>query len=113
MPATVVYRKEDEKPDGSRYEMVAWQVPENEEFPQGLKYSFQYMDADGETPLRYDSAPYHLDVGRHHRHHPGDDITKLEFTGLADLIEDFQNGVTEIYEQRTDCQRTHKRRIHA
>ena len=44
MPATVVYREEDEKPDGSRYEMVAWQVPETEDFPQGLKYSFQYMD---------------------------------------------------------------------
>ena len=47
MPATVVYREEDEKSDGSRYEMVAWQVPVTEDFPQGLKYSFQYMDADG------------------------------------------------------------------
>ena len=39
MPATVVYRDEGEKPDGSRYEVVAWQVPESEDFPQGLKYS--------------------------------------------------------------------------
>ena len=45
MPATVVYREEDEKPNGSRYEMVAWQVPVSEDFPQGLKYSFQYMNA--------------------------------------------------------------------
>ena len=37
MPATVAYREQAEKPDGSRYEMIAWQVPENEEFPQGLK----------------------------------------------------------------------------
>ena len=102
MPATVVYREEDEKPDGSRYEMVAWQVPVSEDFPQGLKYSFQYMDADGDTLLRYDNAPYHLDVGRHHRHPPEGDITKLEFTGLSDLIEDFQNEVNKIYEQRTD-----------
>jgi hypothetical protein len=70
MPATVVYREEDEKSDGSRYEMVAWQVPVTEDFPQGLKYSFQYMDADGDTLLRYDNSPYHLDVGRHHRHPP-------------------------------------------
>lgn len=54
MPATVVYRDEDEKPDGSRYEKVAWQVPASEDFPQGLKYSFQYMGPDGETLLRYD-----------------------------------------------------------
>ena len=58
MPATVVYRGEDEKPDGSRYEMVAWLVPVSEDLPEGLKYSFQYMDADGDTLLRYDNAPH-------------------------------------------------------
>ncbi|ELY41281.1 hypothetical protein C497_00915 [Halalkalicoccus jeotgali B3] len=40
----MVYREKDEKPDGSRYEMVAWQVSVSEDFPQGLKYSFQDMD---------------------------------------------------------------------
>ena len=101
MPATVVYREADEKPDGSRYEMVAWKVPVSEDFPQGLKYSFQYMDADGNTLLRYDNSPYRLDVGRHHRHPPDREITKLEFEGLSDLINEFQNEVTEIYEQRS------------
>ena len=57
MPATVVYREEDEKPDGSRYEMVAWQVPVSEDFPQGLKYSFQYMNADGNTLLGTTTRP--------------------------------------------------------
>ena len=102
MPATVVYRDEGEKPDGSRYEVVAWQVPESEDFPQGLKYSFQYMDADGDTILRFDNSPYHLDVGRHHRHTPTGDIEALEFTGLSSLIKRFQNEVNEIYERRTD-----------
>lgn len=102
MPATVVYRDVSEKPDGSRYEMIAWEVPASEDFPQGLKYSFQYMDADGNTLLRYDNAPYHLDIGQHHRHSPDDEITKLEFTGLSDLIEQFQNEVNEIYDRRTD-----------
>jgi len=102
MPATVVYRKGAQKPDGSRYEMVAWQIPVSEEFPQGLKYSFQYMDADGNTLLRYDNSPYHLDVGRHHRHTSTGDITELPFTGLPDLIETFQNEVNEIHERRTD-----------
>lgn len=102
MPATVVYRDADEKPDGSRYEMVAWQVPVSEDFPEGLKYSFQYMDADSDTLLRYDNSPYHLDIGQHHRHTPGGAIMKLEFTGLSDLINDFQNEVNEIYERRSD-----------
>ncbi|EMA56897.1 toxin-antitoxin system TumE family protein [Halorubrum kocurii] len=102
MPATVAYREQAEKPDGSRYEMIAWQVPESEEFPQGLKYSFQYINPDGDTLLRYDNSPYHRDIGRHHRHAPDGEITQLEFTGLAELIDDFQNEVTEIYEQRTD-----------
>jgi hypothetical protein len=57
MPATVVYRDGAEKPDGSRYETVAWQVPASDEFPDGLRYSFQYTDADGDTLLRYDNAP--------------------------------------------------------
>jgi hypothetical protein len=43
MPAKAVYSDKNEKPDGSRYEMVAWQVPASEDFPKGLKYSFQYM----------------------------------------------------------------------
>ena len=102
MPATVAYREQAEKPDGSRYEMIAWQVPESEEFPQGLKYSFQYINPDGDTLLRYDNSPYHRDIGRHHRHAPDGEITPLEFTGLAELIDDFQTEVTEIYEQRTD-----------
>jgi hypothetical protein len=102
MPATVVFRDEAEKPDGSRYEMVAWQVPESEDFPEGLKYSFQYMDADGETLLRYDNSPYHRDVGRHHRHTPDGDVTKLAFTGLADLVDDFQTEVNELHARRTN-----------
>jgi hypothetical protein len=102
MPATVVYRDEDTKPDGSRYEMVAWQVPASSDFPQGVKYSFQYMGADGDTLLRFDNAPYHRDVGRHHRHTPEGDIEALEYTGLADLINQFQNEVNEIYDRRTD-----------
>lgn len=35
MPATAVYRDDNEKSDRSRYEMVAWQVPPSEDFPRG------------------------------------------------------------------------------
>ena len=57
------------------------------------------MDADGNTLLRYDNSPYHLDIGRHHRHPPEGDITELEFTGISNLIDDFRTEVTEIYER--------------
>ncbi|GAA0723820.1 hypothetical protein J2744_001270 [Halorubrum trapanicum] len=67
-----------------------------------MKYSFQYMDADGDTPLRYDNAPHHRDVGRHHRHTHAGEVTKLDFTGLADLITDFQAEVNDIHDRRTN-----------
>lgn len=102
MGANRVYRDESTKPDGSRYVMEAWHVPESEEFPQGLKYSFQYMDADGDTLLRYDNTPYHLDVGRHHRHTPDGEIEALDFTGLPDLVDQFHTEVNEIYARRTN-----------
>ena len=82
--------------------MVAWQVPEGEDFPQGLKYSFQYMDADSNTLLGFDNSPYHLTVGRHHRHTLEGNIETLEFTGLPELVDRFQTEVNEIYEQRTN-----------
>ena len=82
--------------------MVAWQVPVNDDYPKGLKYSFQYMDAGGDTLLRFDNSPYHLDVGRHHRHTADGEIEPLEYDGLSDLIEQFHNEVTELYEQRTN-----------
>jgi len=63
MPAKIVYSDQNEKPDESRYEMVAWQVPASEDFPTELKYSFQYMDANGNTLLRYDnSLPHWISV---------------------------------------------------
>ncbi|GAA0283792.1 DUF6516 family protein [Halobacterium noricense] len=60
------------------------------------------MDADGDTLLRYDNTPYHLDVGRHHRHTPDDEIAALDFTGLRDLVDQFHTEVNEIYARRTN-----------
>jgi len=60
------------------------------------------MDADSNTLLRYNNSPQHLDIGRHHRNTAYGEITKLDFTGLSELIDNFQNEVIEIYDQRTD-----------
>lgn len=82
--------------------MVAWQVPVTTDYPQGLRFSFVYMDADGDTLLRFDNSPYHLDVGRHHRHTPDGDIEPVEYTDLPDHVDRSHNEVNALYEQRTD-----------
>lgn len=80
LPATPLLRDDHTKPDGSRYEMVAWSVPESDAFPEGIKYCFQYMDADGDTLLRFDNAPHHTDVGHHRRHTPTGDVEQRRWT---------------------------------
>lgn len=102
MPAAPILREDGTKDDGSRYEMVAWSVPRSDDYPEGVKYSFQYMDADGDTLVRYDNAPHHRDVAQHHRHTAEGDIEPLEYTTVRDLAEQFLTEVTEIYDRRTD-----------
>jgi hypothetical protein len=102
MPARVVYR--DEKRETGRKSLRDGRLPGASErgLPAGAQVQFPVHGCDRQHTLAVDNSPYHLDVGRHHRHTPDGDITKLEFTALPELIEDFQNEVTEIYEQRTD-----------
>lgn len=40
MPARRIFETTDEFPAGDRWEAVAWEVPESEQFPEGVKYSF-------------------------------------------------------------------------
>lgn len=102
MPATPILDEAGTKPDGSRYEMVAWAVQPSEDYPEGIKYSFQYMAADGGTLLRFDNATYHPDVARHHRHTPDGGVEPLEYTGISDLAERFLDEVNTLHERRTD-----------
>lgn len=82
--------------------MVAWAVPETDEYPEGVKYSFQYMDAENDTLLRFDNAPHHPEIAHHHRHRSDGEIEPVAYTGLRGLAEQFLNEVNEIHEQRTD-----------
>jgi len=83
MPATKIFEDDDEFPEGDRWEALAWSVPESDEFPEGLKYSFQY-DAHG--------------VGRHHRHYRGE-VGGIEFEGLRSHLQKFLDEVETIHEQ--------------
>lgn len=92
--ATLVYKADTEFDDGSRYEMRAWRVPESEDYPDGIRYRFQYMTADGTTLLRYDNSHYREGVGMHHRH-TSDGVESLEYNGLAALIRQFKQEVAD------------------
>lgn len=98
MPATKVFEGNDEFPTGDRWEAVAWAVPESEEFPEGVKYSFQYLGPANEELLRYDNANDAHGVGRHHRHHR-DDVTGIEFADLRSHLGMFLDEVETIHEQ--------------
>lgn len=67
MPATKVYEDDDE-------------------FPEGVKYSFQYLGPADEAILRYDNAHDAHGVGRHHRHYRGE-VEGIDFEGLLSHIE--------------------------
>jgi hypothetical protein len=78
--------------DGTIVEAKAWRVPESEEFPEGLKYSFQHYDPEtGETLLRYDNYNKHAG-SRHHKHEDGE-TEAVEFEGLKDHYERFLDEV--------------------
>ena len=95
MSATLVYSANNEFADGSRYEMLAWSVPKGEDYPEGIKYRFQYMDADGSTLLRYDNSHYREGIGMHHRH-AVDSIEGIEFEGLTAHIRRFKEEIEQL-----------------
>lgn len=97
MSATKVYEANDEFPEGDRWEAVAWAVPESEQFPEGVKYRFQYLGPDDEEILRYDNAHDAHGVGRHHRHYRGE-VGGIEFEGLQTHIEQFLEEVETIHD---------------
>jgi len=98
MPARKIFEAGDEFPAGDRWEALAWAVPESDEFPEGVKYSFQYLGPDDEQILRYDNANDAHGVGRHHRHYR-DGVEGIEFEGIQQHIEKFLTEVETIHER--------------
>jgi len=99
MGSTVIYEDQDTFDDGSRYEMIATEIPTSSEFPEGIKYRFQYMTEDGRTLLRFDNFPDHPGVDRHHYHTPDGVYDDLTYTTLKDHIQTFYNKVDQYREK--------------
>ena len=89
MGSSVVYEDQDTFADGSRYEMIATVVPKSDDYPEGIKYRFQYMAKDGRTILRFDNFPGHPGVDRHHYHTPDGVFDDIEYTGLKAHVQTF------------------------
>lgn len=99
MSAPVLYRGQGYKPDGSRYELLVRRVPQCENYPESVRYSFQYMTVDGSTLLRYDNY-VEKDVRRHHAHLPDGSIVGIDYDGWQSLVLKFKQHGNEIYEER-------------
>lgn len=92
--ATLVIRDSDTCED--RYaEVVAWYVPESDRYPDGVKYSFQYGERDGDTIFRYDNFPDHPDTPHHHKHTRDGGVEGVEFDGVFPLFQRFKNEVNQ------------------
>lgn len=89
MGSTIIFEDADTYADGTRYEMIATTVPESEDYPEGVKYRFQYMAEDGRTLLRFDNYPNHPGVDRHHYHTPDGVDDDIEYTDLRSHVQAF------------------------
>ena len=99
MGSTVIYEDRGAFDDGTRYEMIATDIPQSNDYPEGIKYRFQYMAEDGRTLLRFDNFPNHPEVDQHHYHtHDGvyDDIT---YTSLEEHVQKFYNEMDDHRER--------------
>lgn len=70
--------------DGAIVEMNIWAVPKSRDAPEGLRYSFVYIDADGCRALGYDNAE-----GKGHHRHEGKREEFVHFESLAAHIDMF------------------------
>jgi hypothetical protein len=68
--------------DDAYIELVAYEVPVSERFPDGVKYRFQYVGAGGEPTLRFDNFPDHPDTPLHHVHRPDGSVEGVPWHGL-------------------------------
>ncbi len=71
-------------------------VPQSQERPHGLKYSFTLHDVDGERLLGFDNAHGTGDQDEHdhsHRFRRTDELRQYEFLGTDQLLVDFFDAI--------------------
>jgi hypothetical protein len=92
--ATLIFR--ERKNFGERYaEVRAWDVPESDHYPDGVKYSLQYGTLDGETLIRYNNFPDHPGAAAHHKHTRVGSVEDINYDGIRDLYQQFKKEVND------------------
>jgi hypothetical protein len=91
--AKVLDVKERFPANGTLADVTAWQVPQSDRYPEGVRYSMQYGGIDGETIIRYDNFPDHPGASRHHKHTEDGSVEDVEFPGLFPLYHRFKQEV--------------------
>ena len=81
--------------DGTTLHAVAWDVPTNEAYPDGVHYRFHFGSPTG-TIIRYDNAH----EGRHEHHNPDGTVETVDFPGVVELYERFPREVGEWRNKR-------------
>jgi hypothetical protein len=86
--------------DGTALHAVAWDVPADEAYPDGVHYRFHF-GSPTRTIIRYDNAH----DGRHERHNPDGTVEGSTFPGSSNFMTGFwtkwTSGVTNG-ESRSD-----------
>ena len=94
LDAGSVYSERDQFADGSFVVHRLTRVPRTGTFPEGVKYAFQYVAADGTPLLRYDNAH-----GEHERHDgPDAEAEPILFEG--DVQSHYRRFITEVHERK-------------
>jgi hypothetical protein len=91
MKAVLAVHRHEPFSDGSFLVLKVWKVPPSPRMPEGLKYSFVYIDGDGNRVLGYDNAE-----GKGHHRHEGGRETPARFIDVDDLLERFKKEVMDL-----------------
>ena len=80
---------------GGRVEIFAVQ---DEDYPGGWFYRFQYYHPDKGELLRYDNAHKDKEIGWHHRHIAGDEDTAMTFHTIVSHLALFFREIAYLTE---------------
>ncbi|WP_049970777.1 toxin-antitoxin system TumE family protein [Haladaptatus cibarius] len=78
--------------DGYVESILIRKAPNHPRYPCGWKYRLHFGVLGGETVVRYDNAH---ETTKGHERHTGNEVTIIEFPGMADLYRRFVREVNE------------------
>lgn len=81
------------KDNGDIVDIMVEQVEKNEQYPEGVKYSLNYI-SNGKSILRYDNH-----AGHPHHKHIGDKRKPYEFKDEWQLMSDFEEDLRKLGRQ--------------